>query len=169
MKSAFTLLGLLLCSVTVLLADDTRLSPKKEDLIGIWVPDKESMRGIENPAKNKASPEIELRTRGGFAVVNIPSWWRNVFGQPAGEFSGIAGGEWALKKGKEGPELLLEHRAFGFSMVLSIEGQKPPYFILLHVGGMPDNTPVRFYRRSGELNPPSQASEPTAPSGRGSS
>jgi hypothetical protein len=154
MKSAFTLLGLLICSAAVLPAEGKQFSPKREELIGIWVPDRESMREIESRSKNKASPEIELRSRGGFAVLNIPSWWLNVFGQPAGKFSGIAGGEWAFKEGKNRPELLLEHKAFGVSMVLSIEGQKPPYFLLLHIGGTRDNAPVRFYRSSGELNPP---------------
>lgn len=165
MRPAFTLLGVLMCSVMVFSAEGTRLSPTKEDLIGIWVPEAKSMREIENRAKNKASPEIELRSRGGFAVVNIPSWWRNVFGQPAGRFSGIAGGEWALKDGKDGPELLLEHKPNGLSMVLSVEGQKPRYFILLHVGGTADNVPVRFYRRSGELNPPNQSPQPPPASG----
>lgn len=86
-------------------------------------------------------------------MLNIPRWWRNVFGQPEGTFVAFAGGKWELKSGESEPQLVFHYPTFG-SMVLSVEGQKPPYSILLHVGGTTGNAPVRFYRKSGELNPP---------------
>lgn len=159
MKGAITLLALLAGSAAVFAAEDTRLSPKRDDLVGVWGPDKESMREIESRTPNRMPPAIELRSQGSFAVDNIPSWWRNVFGQPSGKISGIAGARWDLKEGKNGPELLLQDQTFRDSMVLSIEGKKPPYFILLHVGGTTGNAPVRFYRKSRELNPNSFRSE----------
>jgi hypothetical protein len=161
LKIALALLAWIAGSGAALAEQEPPFSPKREDLIGIWVPDGDSMREIGVRTPNKMPPEIELLSRGSFAVHNIPSWWQNVFGQPSGKIGGIAGARWDLKEGKDGPELVLQDQTFRVSMVLSIEGKKPPYFILLHVGGTPGNAPVRFYRKSGELNPPTQSSEPT--------
>ena len=136
-------------------APDARLSPTRADLIGIWVPDHAALQEIEQREPNRARPEIELLSKGSIAMMNIPRWWRNLFGQPEETFAGFLGGKWEIKSGKSEPQLHFLHPTFG-SMVLSVEGQKPPYFILLHVGGTTGNAPVRFYRKSGELNPPNQ-------------
>jgi hypothetical protein len=159
--------GLLAGSVAVLAARDVPPAPRQEDLIGTWAPVKEAMQEIELRTPNRAEPEIELSSRGSFAVINIPGWWRNVFGQPAGKLSGVVGARWTLQQGKAGPELLLQDDTFSISMVLTVEGQKPPYFILLRVEGTPGNVPVRFYRKSGELNPPNQSPKPTLAGGKG--
>lgn len=100
-------------------------------------------------------------------VLNFPSWWQNVFGHPSGEISAISGAKWELKEGKDAPEILLQDQTFGISMVLSVEGNQSPYFILLRVGGTSDTAPIRFFRKSGELNPPNKAPQPMRPNLRG--
>jgi hypothetical protein len=148
------LISLFVSNPVIIAAEsNARNSPAREDLIGIWSPDKAAMQEIEKQAPNRARPEIELSSKGNIAMTNVPRWWRNVFGQPEGTVEGFVGGKWEIKSGKSGPQLLFQHPVYG-SMALSIEGSKPPYSILLHVGGTADNAPVRFYRKSGELNPP---------------
>ena len=152
MKLVITILALLVGSLPLLAEQKKLPSPTREELVGVWRPDKESMREIEKKRPNHMPPEIQLFSHGGFAFDNIPGWWRNVFGQPSMEVNrSLTGRRWEIKEGTDGPELLLEGQA---PMILSIEGQKLPYFILLHIGGTPGNVPVRFYRalREAKLN-----------------
>lgn len=172
MKIVITFIAFLAGSVAVLAEQKKGLPLKPEELIGVWRPDKESMREIEARIPNHMPPEIQLLSQGGFTMDNIPGWWRNVFGHPSFEgFFFFRGTRWDIKGGTDGPEVLLQGNAQmpslqgNAQMVLSIEGEKPPYFILLHVGGMRGNAPVRFYRKIRELNKPNQSSQPSP--GRG--
>jgi hypothetical protein len=169
MKPAIAFFVLMMCSVPMLLATAPKVTPNREDFVGVWIPDKESIPLINPHAAARAIPEMELRARGDFAFVNIPAAWRNAFGQPVAKFGGISGGEWTLI-GRIAPyELALKHKDSGASMVLTVEGKKPPYFLLLHVGATPGNPPLRFYRTSGELNPPGRTSAPKVSRDRSSS
>ena len=59
----------------------TRNKPKKEDLVGTWIPNKESLSMIQTRGHYPdAKYEIVLRENGTFSINNIPDWWRSDFG-----------------------------------------------------------------------------------------
>ena len=99
--------------------------------------------------------ELELRSDGKFAFVNIPKWWRNVFGQPSGKLGGM-GGNWTLEQGATGAEVFLE--ALGLTMTLGVGGESASRQIIVHVGDGDSSLTVRLFRKRGELNPPKSES-----------
>jgi hypothetical protein len=131
-----------------------RPSPAQAGFIGIWWPDEKAQQEIRKRSSSAAAMfELELRSDGKFAFVNIPKWWRNVFGQPSGKISGI-GGDWTLREGAAGTEVFLE--SFGLAMTLGVGGEEESREIIIHVGDGDRSIAVRLLRKSGELNPPEQ-------------
>lgn len=130
----------------------SRPAPSQEELIGIWWPDENTQQEIQKRSSSAAAMfELELRSDGKFAFVNIPKWWRNVFGQPSGKLGGVSG-DWTLQQGAAGAEVFLE--AFGLAMTLGVGGENASRRIIVHVGDGDSSLTVRLFRKYGELNPP---------------
>ena len=130
----------------------SRPSLAHEEFIGIWWPDEKVQQEIRKRSSSAAAMfELELRSDGKFAFVNIPKWWRNVFGQPSGKLSGV-NGDWTLHQGTAGTEVFLE--AFGLTMTLGVGDDRASREILIHVGDGDSSLTVRLFRKRGELNPP---------------
>jgi len=119
-------------------------SGTKVELVGIWWPDEQAKAEITKRAPGRAMLELELRGDGNFALVNIPKWWRNVFGQPSGKLGGVSG-QWTLKENASSREILLE--AFGLSMTLGVTDDASHPEILVHVGDGERSLAVRFKKR----------------------
>ena len=126
----------------------------KEELVGIWWPDEKSKQEIRKRAPYSAMFELELRSDGKFSFVNIPKWWRNVFGRPSGKLGGISG-RWSLQETSAGTEILLE--AFGLSMTLGVDSERAPRRIIIHIGDADRTVAIKLFRKSGELNPRNEA------------
>ena len=154
---------LLFCGPADWLKGETLSRPAstREEFIGIWWPEEKAQAEIRKRSSNAAAMvELELRSDGKFAFVNIPKWWRNVFGQPSGKLGGV-GGDWTLHHGAAGPEIVLE--AFGLTMTLGVGGEKAPREIIVHVGDGGRSIAIRLFRKYGELNPPKAKSSAVQP------
>ena len=125
--------------------------PNKNEIVGVWVPNAETVediriRGKYNPT---VSTKLILRADGSFEMENMPDWWKNGFGESYGGFESNSG-TWKLSDGGgtcwqidlRFPNLgrsvgLLEHRF----------GGKPRYVIEVILGDPDSGEEMIFVRQ----------------------
>ena len=122
----------------------TRSKPKKEDLIGVWTPDKETLRDIRTRGHYpETEHEIILREDGTFSIRNMPDG----FGESGGKFESVDG-RWDLKEEKDIWTIWsISLETSKELMSINVYRQKPPYSIFIRVGD-PNNGDAMIFDRT---------------------
>ncbi|MEO8207144.1 MAG: hypothetical protein ABI615_13265 [Chthoniobacterales bacterium] len=128
--------------------DFARSQPKAEDIVGVWTPDKATLRDIrERGHYASVETKIILRKDGAFSISNIPDWWSDGFGYPHGKFESSEG-KWEFRAGKSLWKIwelcLITPKGNRQMMILH---QKAPYSIFIYVGD-PDNDDAMIFERT---------------------
>lgn len=130
------------CQPDPLTALYTRKQPKREDLIGKYVPD-DATRAVIIKAGGK-EPAILVSADGTLTMQNIPDSWLNEFGDPIGGFDS---GQprwliwkhqdwWVIRVTFDSAEHFAarQHKIWSFGAELFLIGDEPPYKIHLNIG-----------------------------------
>lgn len=124
----------------------THSKPKRENLIGVWRPDKATLDDIHKRGHYPdAKYEIILREDGTFSLRNIPDWWTfEQFGESGGKFVSFDG-RWDLTAYSGPWEIsLVTTNNEGYSV--NVYRQKPPYSLFLRLGDPNDGDAMIFDR-----------------------
>ena len=126
----------------------TRKKPTRADLVGVWSPDRDTLRAIRTRGHYpEAEYEIVLRADSTFSIRNMPDWWTNGFGTSGGMLASFDG-RWELQEGKNVWriwEISLQMTNFWTS--IHVYRQKPPYSLFIGVGD-PNNAEAMIFNRT---------------------
>src|SRR5262249_50031885 len=65
----------------------TRHEPARSDIVGVWTPTEKTLRDIRKRGHYESvAHKIVLSDDGTFAMVNMPDWWTDGFGESHGKF-----------------------------------------------------------------------------------
>lgn len=135
----------------------TKTQPRTNDVVGIYVPDTNTVRLISNEGHYKlVSPSITLQGDGTIIITNIPDWWLT-FGAPHGGFDS-GRGTWSVQKHQEWWGLSvgftdttqfssLTNNPGSFAAEMMLVGEKPPYKIHLIVGDADAGRGMEFEKK----------------------
>lgn len=171
MKYLATLFSLSLCpflsgcwyAAAFIDQDRTQERPNEQDLIGKWIPTKESLKDMRDRGHYPvAKHEVELRSDRTFTMMNMPDWWMNPWGESR---KGLDSGSgvwklteeegirsiWAcLRKEPEckGPlwSLRLKFNNEKSFRSVDLARQKAPYLMVFTFGDPDDAYATRFER-----------------------
>ena len=150
--SSVALTGILLVACgDPYLSNYTAAKPNESDLVGTWVPDKETVKDIRDRGGydiDRASIKLILGSDGSFEMVDIPDWWREPFGRSQGRLQSDRG-TWRLKEHSPGSwwELALNFPGWGGTAV-PLRRAKPPYLIHFTLGDPDAGHAMTFERQS---------------------
>ena len=138
----------------------TRTQPKREDLIGKYVPDDATRTFLTRlRAYSGREPSILVSADGTLTMENIPDSWLTGFGEPVGGFdSGQA--RWTVRKHQDWWVIGVtydsaahisarQHSIWSFGTKLFLIGEKPPYKIHLTVVDPDSGRGMDFVRSRG--------------------
>jgi hypothetical protein len=144
----------------------TTAEPRREDLVGAWVPIAQTRRAVAEKGKYPpAETVVTLAADGSFRADNIPDWWNTSFGKPAGKFDS-GSGKWSVRPqlhaspGPQGSwrvELHFDSTAEfhsaepgpGLLKQALLVGYQPPYLLQFFVGDPDSGNAMNFERRPG--------------------
>lgn len=119
--------------------------PAINDLSGVWVPDKATLKDM----RERGGYDITLQTKlilhanGNLELVNMPDWWESNFGESQRKLHSYSG-TWEIAKSGEYWELAIDssilYTRFG------LLGNKPPYTIEIGLGD-PDSGDAMIFGR----------------------
>jgi hypothetical protein len=132
------------------LSSYTTNKPNEGDLIGIWVPDKDTVKDMHDRGgypTEKAKTSLTLKPDGTFEMVDMPDWWREPFGTSHGRLTAYDRGTWRLKEHSPGGrwEIGLDFPSFG-STAISLRRNKPPYIIHFILGDPDSGNAMTFVK-----------------------
>jgi hypothetical protein len=137
----------------------TTAEPRREDLVGAWVPTPRTRRAVAEKGKYPpAETVVTLAADGSFRADNIPDWWNTSFGKPAGKFDS-GSGKWSVERyqGSWRVELHFDSTAEfhsaepgpGLLKQALLVGVQPPYLLQFFIGGPDSGNAMNFERRPG--------------------
>jgi hypothetical protein len=123
----------------------TRTEPKKNDLVGAWVPDKSTLEVLRTRGGYDTSTQtnLVLRDDGSFDLLHMPDWWSDRFGQSNKGFENHTGTWRALNYGDTGI-WHIDLRASSGTRLVNLIGQTPPYRLEFVIGDPDSNVSMIF-------------------------
>lgn len=127
----------------------TRVEPKREDLVGTWVPDRDSLTYMKESGKYDIATPVQLilRADGSFEMINMPDWWGNVHGTSYGSFYSFSG-TWKPFFPPQATAWRLLLISSNNSRPVDLFGQSPPYQLFFAVGNPDSNKGMTFVKKS---------------------
>ena len=122
----------------------TRKEPKKSDLLGLWVPDKSSLRVMQSEGGYDVSiqPKLILKADDTFELTTMPDWWDDGLGKSHKGFQDYFG-SWRLSKyGNTG--FWNVYLKMSSTRSVNLIGQNPPYRIEFIIGDPDSNVSMIF-------------------------
>lgn len=162
-------LGLFLagCNYSAIFIDQdlTQKKPNEQDLIGRWIPTRESLNDMHTRGHYPvAKHEIELKSDRTFTMLNMPDWWSSPYGESRKGLDSGSGiwklteevgylSKWACLRGKPGCKGPVWSLALKFNVEKSFRSvdlarQKAPYLMVFNIGD-PDNGYATKFERAG--------------------
>lgn len=112
--------------------DYPTIEPQIADLSGLYVPTPETLKDIEQRGHyEKRDISILFSPDGSITLTNIPDWWLDGFGKPAGKFINETG-HWKPRKQQGFWVVAVDCRIVSTEIFLS--GKKSPYYLQLILG-----------------------------------
>lgn len=126
----------------------TRSEPRREDLIGTWIPDQKSLADIVERGKYNTTTSIQLilHPDGSFEMINMPDWWANVHGASSGSFYSFSG-TWKTFHPPSSTSWRLLLTSSNNSRPVDLLGQKPPYQLYFVLGDADENRGMIFVKK----------------------
>jgi hypothetical protein len=130
------LLGAASCQSLVY--DGTRTQPSDEELVGVWVPDQESLNYLqENGYDRNTQTQIRIERDHTYALINMPDlWWYG--GNSRGTFR-TSRGTFEVSRDADRPYWFLVLREHGNHQTLALLGQRPPFKLRFSFGNIDSN------------------------------
>jgi hypothetical protein len=123
----------------------TSKEPNKTDLLGTWVPDKDSLGEMESRGGYDISvqPKLILKADGNFDLGNMPDWWDNGFGRSNKSVRDYSG-SWTLSTYGNTGVWRIDLKSSLQTRSANLIGQRPPYRIEFIIGDPDSNTSMIF-------------------------
>jgi hypothetical protein len=124
--------------------------PGRKDIVGIWVPDKDTLDDMqERGGYNVSVPtQIIIRDDGGFEMLNMPDWWNNTYGKSYKGFYDLSG-HWDLSNISGYWEIGLKQSG-NYRTINLVEHKtkdNPRYYIELIIGDADEGHEMIFVRK----------------------
>lgn len=104
MLGALAAIALVGCVGDPYLSSYTKSKPKEADLIGTWLPHKDTIKDMRDRGRyevDNAQTRLTLLSDGSFEMVDMPDWWREPLGRSHGRLQ-TDRGTWKLKEHSPG-------------------------------------------------------------------
>jgi len=132
----------------------TREKPNRTDVIGTWVPTAATINDLKQRGAYVISKhELVLRADVTFAMVNMPDWWIDGFGQSKKTFES-GSGKWQFYQDHNPWTVWAIELDFPQRVVpnaIHLQRQKPPYLIHITVGD-PDSGRYMLFQKEPDRN-----------------
>jgi hypothetical protein len=145
----FFSIAIILCSCSRWLRPDfTQKPPRKEDLTGVWTPDRDTLSVLERVGGYKITTDIRivLHSDGKLEILNMPDWWGvNGSGESRKGFRSSSG-TWEITQRNNYVTIGIDY-SDGYTE-LDLLNDSPPYKIELIVGDPDQHRSMVFIRHS---------------------
>lgn len=149
--AAVALIVLLLsgCIRRVDFSQRTTNKPNINDLSGVWVPDKATLKDMAERGRYDTTLQTKLilHASGNLELVNMPDWWENMSGESGRRLHSYSG-TWEIAKSREYWEIAI------FSSImqtrLGLLGNQPPYKIGTYLGDPDSGNEMIFVKQEGQ-------------------
>ena len=125
----------------------TQKPPKKEDLVGVWTPDKETLSVLARIGGYKitAGIQIVLHNDGKLEMLNMPDWWGGSGNGESRKGFKSYSGTWEVSQRNNYITIGIDY-SDGYTE-LDLLNDSPPYKIELIVGDPDENRSMIFIRQ----------------------
>jgi len=133
--------------------DFTRKKPEIQDLVGVWVPTKETAKEIlERGRYPSANTYLELRDDNTFVIHEMPDWWSDSAGESHGKFESRSG-TWTLKEDENVWTIWrISLRTEDSGSSVTVYRQKAPYQLFFRLGDPNEGDAMFFERKPSSIN-----------------
>lgn len=139
------LIALLLtgCFRSVEFSPQPKNKPNVNDLSGVWVPDKATLRDMAERGEYDTAlqTKVILHANGNLELVNMPDWWESMSGESGRELHSYTG-SWEITKSGEYWKLAIYSSVMNTSFM--ILGNEPPYKTGTYLGD-PDSGNIMIF------------------------